>query len=55
MATNKLRPDVINITDIAINKIESMIALRNKPTVGIKISIKTKGCSGLSYSIEYAD
>jgi len=55
MATNKSRPDIINITDIALTKIKSMISLRTKPTIGIKISIKTKGCSGLSYNIEYAD
>jgi iron-sulfur cluster assembly protein len=28
---------------------------RGKPSVGIRIGIRTAGCSGLQYTIEYAD
>jgi iron-sulfur cluster assembly protein len=46
---------IITITDSAICRIKELIAKRDKPTAGIRIAIRTKGCSGLSYTIEYAD
>ena len=32
-----------------------MISSRGKNTLGIKVGIKTKGCSGLSYTMEFVD
>lgn len=46
---------VISISDNAAEKIKQLLARRTKPTAGIRVAIKTKGCSGLSYNIEYAD
>ena len=46
---------MITITPIALQKIRDLIQKRNKPTLGIKIGLKTKGCNGLSYSFEYCD
>jgi iron-sulfur cluster assembly protein len=45
----------LTITDAAFERVKSLLTQRNKPSVGIRISIRTKGCSGLSYSLEYAD
>ncbi len=45
----------LTITDTAAEKIKELIDQRGKPTYGIKVGIKTRGCSGLSYTIEYAD
>ena len=45
----------LTITDSAFERVKALLAARGKPSVGIRISIRTKGCSGLSYSIEYAD
>lgn len=45
----------VTITDKAASHIQTLIASRSKPTEGIRVGIKTKGCSGLSYTIEYAD
>lgn len=47
--------DYLKITEVAKNKIAEVINNRQKPSSGIKISIRTKGCSGLSYNIEFAD
>ena len=33
----------------------SLIDGRGKPTVGIRIGVRSKGCSGLSYTLEFAD
>ena len=45
----------ITVSEAAVTRIDELIAQRGKPTEGIKVGIKTRGCSGLSYSIEYAD
>lgn len=42
------------MTDIAAQKIKSHIQRRGKG-LGIKIGIKTTGCSGLAYTLEYVD
>ncbi len=49
------RPSPITITPSAIAQINALLAQRGKPSAGIKIGVRTKGCSGLSYTIEYAD
>ncbi len=46
--------DPITITDSAVERIKILLAQRGKPSVGIRILIETKGCSGLKYKIEYA-
>ena len=46
---------VISITEVAAAKISELIARRNKPTAGIRVGIKSGGCSGLAYTFEYAD
>jgi iron-sulfur cluster assembly protein len=35
--------------------VKSLIEQRGKETAGIRIGVRTKGCSGLSYTLEYAD
>lgn len=45
----------ITLTDAAFERVKTLLAERGKPSFGIRISIRTKGCSGLSYSLEYAD
>ena len=42
------------ITNVAENKIVNMLKKRGKG-VGIRIGIKTTGCSGLAYVLEYVD
>lgn len=45
----------LSITDKAAEHITALLAKRGKESVGIKVGIRTRGCSGLSYTIEYAD
>ena len=45
----------LSITDAAAAHITELLSKREKPSVGIKVGIRTRGCSGLSYTIEYAD
>ena len=48
-------PQAIQVTDIAKEQAAKLIAARGKPTAGIRVGVRTRGCSGLSYTIEYAD
>jgi iron-sulfur cluster assembly protein len=45
---------MITITDTAAKKIVSNIAKRGSG-VGIRVGVKTTGCSGLAYVLEYLD
>jgi iron-sulfur cluster assembly protein len=49
------RPQLMTITEAAAARVKDMIAQRGKPTAGVRIGVRTKGCSGLSYTLEYAD
>ena len=45
---------MINITDLAAEKVRSALAKRGLG-IGIRIGVKTTGCSGLAYVLEYVD
>jgi iron-sulfur cluster assembly protein len=45
----------ITVTDTALNRLQFLLSSRGKSSAGIRIGIKTKGCSGLSYTLEFAD
>jgi iron-sulfur cluster assembly protein len=45
---------MINLTDIASKKVQQTLAKRGKG-LGIRIGVKTTGCSGLAYVLEYVD
>ena len=45
---------MITVTDTAQKKIKQLLTNRGKG-VGIRVGVKTTGCSGLAYTIEYVD
>lgn len=45
---------MISVTDIAAEKIKSAIHRRGRG-LGIKVGVRTTGCSGLAYTLEYVD
>lgn len=45
---------MISVTDIAAEKIRSAISRRGRG-LGIKVGVRTTGCSGLAYTLEYVD
>lgn len=44
---------MITLTDAARNKIKKLLEKRGG--VGIRLAVKTTGCSGLAYVLEYVD
>jgi iron-sulfur cluster assembly protein len=49
------RLQALNVTDAAAERVKALLDQRDKPSVGIRVGVKTRGCSGLSYTLEYAD
>jgi iron-sulfur cluster assembly protein len=47
--------NIMSLTDAAARQIKLLIDKRNKPSFGIRVGVKSGGCSGLSYYVEYAD
>ena len=45
----------ITVTDAALQRMASLIAERGKPSACVRIGVRTRGCSGLSYTLEFAD
>jgi iron-sulfur cluster assembly protein len=46
---------ILTITDAAAKRVQYLLEKREKPSIGIRVGIKKGGCSGLEYTIEYAD
>lgn len=46
---------IITVSDAAMSRIHALLDSRGKPSAGIKVGVRTRGCSGLAYTIEYAD
>ena len=45
---------MITVTDTASKKIKRLLLQRGRG-VGIRLGVKTTGCSGLAYTLEYVD
>ncbi|HUK11592.1 MAG TPA: iron-sulfur cluster assembly accessory protein [Stellaceae bacterium] len=45
----------MTLTDAAAARIQALMAKRGKPAVGIRVGVRSRGCSGLTYTLEYAD
>jgi len=45
----------LTITDAAAIRVQALLDKRGKPSAGIRIGVRSKGCSGLSYTLEFAD
>jgi iron-sulfur cluster assembly protein len=49
------RPTPLTVTPAAIERVQQLLASRGKPSVGVRIGIRTRGCSGMAYTLEFAD
>jgi iron-sulfur cluster assembly protein len=45
----------MTVTEAAAERIQALLAKRGKPSVGIRVGIRSRGCSGMTYTLEYAD
>jgi len=49
------RPPLFKLTEAAAVQVGKLLLAREKPAAGVRIGLRTKGCSGLSYTLEYVD
>jgi iron-sulfur cluster assembly protein len=49
------RPPPITVTPAAVARVKALLEQRGKPSAGVRVGVRTRGCSGLSYTLEYAD
>jgi len=50
-----MAPPILTITESAAQRVKTLLAGRGKPSSGIRVGLKTKGCNGYSYALEFAD
>ena len=49
------RFQAMTVTDAAAERVRALLGKREKESIGIRVGVRSRGCSGLSYTIEYAD
>jgi iron-sulfur cluster assembly protein len=49
------RPAMMTVSDAAAKQVQALLSSRGKGSAGIRIGVRTKGCSGMSYTLEFAD
>ncbi len=54
LSVSNLEPKTISFTDKAKQTIQKNLSKRGKGK-GIKVGVRTTGCSGLAYTLEYVD
>jgi len=50
-----MREDIVKLTTAAADRMKTIITERGKPSAGIRLTVSSKGCSGMSYNLDYAD
>jgi iron-sulfur cluster assembly protein len=46
---------LITVTDAAAERVRQLMARTDKPVLGLRVGVKSRGCSGMSYFVEYAE
>ena len=50
---NEIKP-LLTLTQVAADRVKSLMNQANSEVIGLRIGIKTAGCSGMKYNVEYA-
>ncbi|MDH3472342.1 MAG: iron-sulfur cluster assembly accessory protein [Rhodospirillales bacterium] len=46
---------MITLTEAAAERVKRLIAKSETPVLGLRVGVKSRGCSGLRYFVEYAE
>jgi iron-sulfur cluster assembly protein len=55
MERRTARRQILTVTEAAAGRIQALIEKRGKPAIGVRVGVRARGCSGLTYTLEYAD
>lgn len=53
--TVRTKPQAMTLTQAAAERIQELLDASDKPVTGLRVGIKNTGCSGMSYSMDYAE
>lgn len=45
---------IVTLTDTAANRVRHLVSKGGNDVIGLRVGVSSKGCSGLSYVVEYA-
>jgi iron-sulfur cluster assembly protein len=45
---------IIKLSDNAVDRIKEIMQTADKSTIGVRVGVKSGGCAGMSYVMEYA-
>ncbi len=48
--------DILTLTESAVSRVRRILELRDEepPAIGVRIGVRNAGCSGMTYSMDYA-
>tara|TARA_B100000579_G_C22419902_1_gene660318 strand:+ start:161 stop:508 length:348 start_codon:yes stop_codon:yes gene_type:complete len=46
--------NILSLTEAALNRVKTLMKNSEGDVIGLRVGIKTAGCSGMKYSVEYA-
>ena len=46
---------IIKLSDNAANRIKEIISTKESNSIGVRVAVKSGGCAGMSYVMEYAN
>ena len=49
-----MRESVIKLSNNAVSRIKEIMSQANNSTIGVRVGVKSGGCAGMSYIMEYA-
>ncbi|MDB5366133.1 MAG: Fe-S cluster assembly scaffold SufA [Rhodospirillales bacterium] len=47
-------PTALTLTDAAAERVKALMAKAEGGVIGLRVGVKSRGCSGMSYEVEYA-
>mmetsp|Transcript_69339 Transcript_69339/g.120146 ORF Transcript_69339/g.120146 Transcript_69339/m.120146 type:complete len:116 (-) Transcript_69339:181-528(-) len=50
------RKTIMTVTSAAANRIQALMSRRSNPDIiGVKVGLRTRGCNGMSYTMDYTN
>ena len=49
-----MREQIIKLSDNAVDRIKEIMSKAENTTIGVRVGVKSGGCAGMSYIMEYA-